>query len=144
MKLTKLMLSASVAALALVACNKQDTAPETLKRLKTVEISLENVALTKGLAGPKIEAGDAVILNDFKIFLTDDSGNEYTAKLADGSADAQTYWSTVDLSSGAIKATSTPSQLPTTSLQHSSTTISTKATNLTSTQHASYGTVAWT
>ena len=105
MKLTKLMLSASVAALALVACNKQDTAPETLKRLKTVEISLENVALTKGLAGPKIEAGDAVILNDFKIFLTDDSGNEYTAKIADGSADAQTYWSTVDLYSGAIKAT---------------------------------------
>lgn len=104
MKLTKLMLSASVAALALVSCNKQDTTPEAPKRLKTVEVSLENVALTKGLAGPKIEAGDAVVLNDFKIFLTDASGNEYTAKVADGSADAQTYWSTADLSQGAISA----------------------------------------
>ena len=104
MKLTKLMLSASVAALALVSCNKQDTTPEAPKRLKTVEISLENVALTKGLAGPKIEAGDAVILNDFKIFLTDGSGNEYSAKVADGSTDAKTYWSTVDLSTGAIEA----------------------------------------
>lgn len=104
MKLTKLMLSASIAALALVSCNKQDATPEASKRLKTVEISLENVALTKGLAGPKIEAGDAVVLNDFKIFLTDGAGNEYTAKVADGSADAQTYWNTVDLASGAIEA----------------------------------------
>ena len=104
MKLTKLMLSASIAALALVSCNKQDATPEASKRLKTVEISLENVALTKGLAGPKIEAGDAVVLNDFKIFITDGAGNEYTAKVADGSADAQTYWNTVDLASGAIEA----------------------------------------
>ena len=104
MKLTKLMLSASVAALALVSCNKEETAPNISKRLKTVEISLENVAVTKGLAGNKIESGDAVILNDFKIFLTDGSGNEYSAKVADGSADAKTYWSTVDLSSGPIQA----------------------------------------
>lgn len=104
MKLTKLMLSASVAALALVSCNKQDTTPEAPKRLKTVEISLENVALTKGLAGSKIEAGDAVVLNDFKIFLTDGSGNEYSAKVADGSADAKTYWNTADLTEGAIEA----------------------------------------
>ena len=104
MKLTNLMLSAFAAALALVSCNKQDTAPEAPKRLKTVEVSLENVALTKGLAGPKIEAGDAVVLNDFKVFLTDGSGNEYTAKVADGSADAKTYWSAVDLTSGAVEA----------------------------------------
>ena len=104
MKLTKLMLSASVAALALVSCNKQDTTPEAPKRLKTVEISLENAALTKGLAGSKIEAGDAVVLNDFKIFLTDGSGNEYSAKVADGSADAKTYWNTADLAEGAIEA----------------------------------------
>ena len=90
MKLTKLMLSASVAALALVSCNKQDTTPEAPKRLNTVEISLENASLTKGLAGNKIEAGDAVVLNDFKIFLTDGSGNEYTAKVADGSENAKT------------------------------------------------------
>ena len=104
MKLTKLMLSASVAALALVSCNKQDTTPEASKRLKTVEVSLENVALTKGLAGNKIEANDAVKLNDFKIFLTDAQGNEYKAKVADGSEEAKTYWSTADLSSGAIAA----------------------------------------
>ena len=104
MKLTKLMLSASVAALALVSCNKQDTTPEAPKRLKTVEISLENAALTKGLAGSKIEAGDAVVLNDFKIFLTDGSGTEYSAKVADGSADAKTYWNTADLAEGAIEA----------------------------------------
>ena len=104
MKLTKLMLSASVAVLAVVACNKQDATPEGPKRLKTVEVSLENVALTKALAGNKIESGDAVKLNDFKIFLTDAQGNEYTAKVADGSEGAQTYWSTADLSSGAIQA----------------------------------------
>ncbi len=104
MKLTELMLSASVAALALVSCNKQDISPEAPKRLKTIEVSLENAALTKGLAGNKIESGDAVILNDFKIFLTDGSGNEYKAKVADGSADAKTYWTAVDLASGAIEA----------------------------------------
>ena len=91
MKLTKLMLSASIAALALVACNKQDTTPE-VNRLKTVEISLENVLISKGLAGDKINAGDAVQVNDFKVFLTDAAGNEYTAKVADGSAEAQSYW----------------------------------------------------
>lgn len=91
MKLSKLMLSASIAALALVACNKQDTTPE-VNRLKTVEISLENVLISKGLAGDKINAGDAVQVNDFKVFLTDAAGNEYTAKVADGSADAQSYW----------------------------------------------------
>ena len=103
MKLTKLMLSASVAALALVSCNKQDTTPEA-NRLKTVEISLENVALTKGLAGNKIQNGDAVKLNDFKIFLTDAEGNEYTAKVANGSEAAQTYWDKADLASGALQA----------------------------------------
>lgn len=91
MKLSKLMLSASIAAVALVACNKQDTTPE-VNRLKTVEISLENVLISKGLAGDKINAGDAVQVNDFKVFLTDAAGNEYTAKVADGSADAQSYW----------------------------------------------------
>ena len=47
MKLTKLMLSACVAALALVSCNKDETTPDVSNRLKTVEVSLENVALTK-------------------------------------------------------------------------------------------------
>lgn len=104
MKLTKLMLSASVAALALVSCNKMDTTPEAAKRLKTVEVSLENVVITKGLAGNKIEKGDAVAIKDFQIFLTDASGNSYEAKVANGSAAAQTYWSTADLSNGPVSA----------------------------------------
>jgi hypothetical protein len=103
MKLSKLMLSAFVAALALVSCNKQDATPEA-NRLKTVEITIENATVTKGLAGPKIQAGDAVILNDFKVFLTDAAGNEYTAKVADGSAEAKSYWNAEDLSEGAIEA----------------------------------------
>ena len=104
MKLTKLMLSASVAALALVSCNKMDSTPEVAKRLKTVEVSIGNIALTKALAGDKIENGDAVLVKDFQIFLTDAAGNSYEAKVADGSAAAQTYWSTVDLAAGAINA----------------------------------------
>ena len=59
MKITKLMLSAAVAALALVSCNKQDTTPTT-NRLKTVEIAIDNAVITKGLAGDKISQGQAV------------------------------------------------------------------------------------
>ena len=100
MKLTNLMLSASIAVLALASCNKQDTTPQVANRLKTVEISLENFTLTKAEAGAKIESGDAVQVNDFKIFLTDASGNEYDAKVANGSEPAKTYWSKTDLASG--------------------------------------------
>ena len=98
------MLSASIAAMALVSCNKADTTPEMPKRLKTVEISLENVALTKGMAGNKLHSGDAVILKDFKIFLTDAAGNEYNAKVANGSESAKSYWNAADLSTGPVKA----------------------------------------
>ena len=69
MKLSKLMLSASVAAIALVSCNKQDTTPDS-NRLRSVDISIENVVITKAAAGTKIEAGQAVVVNDFQIFLT--------------------------------------------------------------------------
>lgn len=103
MKLSKLMLSASVAAIALVSCNKQDTTPES-KRLRTVDISIENIVITKAAAGDKINAGDAVVVNDFQIFLTDNSGNEYTGKVKDGSAAAQSYWTSEDLSAGPIAA----------------------------------------
>ena len=96
MKLTKLMLSASIAALALVSCNKQDTTPELdgPNRLKTVEVSLENVILTKSsyADAEKISAGDKIVVNDFQLFLLDGSGNEYVGKVTDGSADAQSYW----------------------------------------------------
>lgn len=97
MKLSKLMLSASIAAIALVSCNKQDTTPES-KRLRSVDISIDNIVITKAAAGDKINAGDAVVVNDFQIFLTDASGNEYTGKVKDGSAAAQSYWTAADLS----------------------------------------------
>ena len=95
MKLTKLMLSASIAALALVSCNKQDTTPEMApNRLKTVEVSLENVILTKSTYADaeKISAGDKIVVNDFQLFLLDGSGNEFVGKVTDGSAAAQSYW----------------------------------------------------
>ena len=104
MKLSKLMLSASIAAIALVSCNKQDTTPDS-KRLRSVDISIENVVITKAAAGTKIEAGQAVVVNDFQIFLTDASGkNEYEGKVLDGSAPAQSYWDAADLAEGPISA----------------------------------------
>ena len=100
MKLTNLILSASVAAMTLVACNKQETTPQTgSSTLKTVEVSLENVIFTKGVAGPKVNDGDKVIVNTFQIFLTDASGNEYTGKTSTG-AEAKSYWNQTDLAGG--------------------------------------------
>ncbi len=106
MKATKLMLTACIAALALVSCNKEEGAPEINNRLKTVEVSLKNVAITssRGLAGTKITQNTPVKVNNFKIFLTDAEGNEYTAKTRNGSADAQTWWSTADLTTNATNA----------------------------------------
>lgn len=95
MKLSKLMLAAFVAVLAIASCNKKETTPE-VNRLKTVEISLENVLMTKGLAGDKIQSGDAVVVNDLKIFLTDAAGNVYTAKNAAGDQEAPTYFTSLE------------------------------------------------
>ena len=101
MKLTNLILSASVAAMALVSCNKQETTPQKESAtLKTVEVSLENVIFTKGAAGPKVNDGDKVIVNSFQIFLTDASGNEYTGKTSNGAASAKSYWSQTELAGG--------------------------------------------
>ena len=101
MKLTKLMLSASIAALALVSCNKQDTTPEaTANRLKSVEVSLENVVFTKGLAGDKIGDNEPIIVKNFQLFLIDGNGNEYEGKTLDGSAPAVSYWDEDDLADG--------------------------------------------
>lgn len=91
MRLIKLMLAASVAVCALASCNKQETTPVS-KRLKTVEVSLENVIMSKAVAADKINAGDAVVVNDLKIFLTDAAGNEYTAKTENGVDEAQSYF----------------------------------------------------
>ena len=101
MKLTKLMLSASIAALALVSCNKQDTTPQPVSnRLKTVQVSLENIVFTKGNAGNKILDNQAVAVKSFQIFLTDAAGNEYEGKNEAGTAAAKTYWDAADLAGG--------------------------------------------
>ena len=82
MKLSKLMLSACVAAVALVSCNKEETTPIE-DRLKTVEISLENMMLTKSVS-ESITDQTKVNVNQFKIFLTDNNGNLYVGKDAAG------------------------------------------------------------
>lgn len=95
MKLSKLMLSAAVAALALVSCNKQGTTPEPSKTLKSVEINIENL-VTKGAAESAITEGTAVKLNNLKIYLVDANGTFLKGKTADGTADAQDYFSTAE------------------------------------------------
>lgn len=82
MKHTKLMLSALVAVMALVSCNKEETIPVE-DRLKTVEVSLENVIMTRS-ESVNIEHGTKVAVNKFKLFLTDASGNLYVGKDAAG------------------------------------------------------------
>ena len=66
MKITKLMLSALIAAVALVSCNKEDQTPvET--GVKSVSISFENAIMTKGTSSGQVSG--AVTVNDLKIFL---------------------------------------------------------------------------
>ena len=92
MKITKLMLSAFVAAMALVSCNKETHTPED-SSLKTVEISLQNIIMTKGLAGDPIKAGDAVQVSNFQVLLTDDTyTSTYKAWDADGSKEVSFYF----------------------------------------------------
>lgn len=107
MKLSKLMLSAFAAAVTLVACNKVESDPVPVNTsLKSVKISLENVIMTKAEAGDKIKAGDAIQVNNFKIFLTDDSystvypAKQYVVNAQTGQTelvDAQTYFEISDL-----------------------------------------------
>ncbi len=101
MKITKLMLSALVAAAALVSCNKEDLTPETIG-LKTVKISLENAIMTKGPAGDKINANDPVQVNNIKIFLTNDNfTNSYPAHDLEGN-EVSTYFSSLPTSPAAF------------------------------------------
>ena len=101
MKLTNLMLSASIAALALVSCNKNETTPEGDTAPRSVEISFENIA-TKGPAGDKIHHNTTpVVVNDLKIFLTDESYSAvYKAWNKNQTEEAKFYWSKEDLTSG--------------------------------------------
>lgn len=98
MKITKLMLSALVAAAALVSCNKEDHDPVDTK-VKSISISLGNAIMTKGVSTGEIKEGTAVNVKNFNIFLVDKHGNSYQAKNIDGT-DADTY---IDLSSETIK-----------------------------------------
>ena len=85
MKLYRLFTLAAVALTALVSCNKEELTPQDTS-LKSVQISLDNIIMTKGMAGDKITANDKVKVTDFKIFLTDDTYSPaYSAKNADGS-----------------------------------------------------------
>ena len=84
MKLTKLRLSALAAVFTMVSCSKDMQTPEETT-LKTVQVSLKNIVMTKGPAGDKISADNAVKVKNFKIFLTDGSYYPgYSAKNADG------------------------------------------------------------
>lgn len=99
---TKLMLSAFVAALALVSCNKNDTTPVVDNSLKSVKLSLENAVMTKGPAGDKITAGDAVQVGNIKIILTDGAYSPaYSAQNANGDP-AQTYFTAEEIANGAL------------------------------------------
>lgn len=69
MKITKLMLSACVAALALVSCNKEEV-PSLKGNYKSVEIEISNLFLTKS-AGDMIPDQTPVQLNEVRLYLTD-------------------------------------------------------------------------
>lgn len=101
MKLSKLMLSAFAAAVAMVACNKVETDVPENTSLKTVKLSFENVIMTKGEAGNKINAGDPVQVNNFKIILTDASySSEYAAYDVTGQIPATFYFTGETLAAG--------------------------------------------
>ena len=104
MKITKLMLSALVAAAALVSCNKEDHDPVDTK-VKSISISLGNAIMTKGVSTGEVEEGTAVNVKNFKIFLIDNHGNTYGAKIINNDntvSDASTF---IDLSSGVLPKT---------------------------------------
>ena len=101
MKLSKLMLSAFAAAVAMVACNKVETDVPENTTLKTVKLSFENVIMTKGEAGNKISAGDPVQVNNFKIILTDASySSEFAAYDVTGQNPATFYFTGETLAAG--------------------------------------------
>ena len=99
MKTSKLMLTIACAAAALVACQKENV-PEAPNGLKSVEINIENLLMTKADAQGAIAAGSAVQLNDLKIYLVDGQGNFYTGKKSDGVAPAQDYFAATAANTG--------------------------------------------
>ena len=106
MRTIKMMSACLVAAMAFIACQKENVTLPAGATMKSVEVSLENAVIktSRGDAGEKIQKGDAVAVKSLKIFLTDDAGNSYEAKTKDGSEAAQTWWSSVDLSNNDLQA----------------------------------------
>lgn len=88
MKLTKLMLSACVAALALVSCNKEE-GPSVKGEYKSVKIEISNLFMTKS-AGDAIAEGTPVTLKNFRIYLTDGTNFYWDATDEKGDVIAQT------------------------------------------------------
>lgn len=101
MKITKLMLSALVAAAALVACNKEDITP-VQTGVKSIEVKIGNKIMTKSPAGTKISHGTPVKVNTLQIFLTDASySTDFTAGVKDNDGkDAQFFWSAAEIGEG--------------------------------------------
>lgn len=102
MRSLKFMLTACVAAVALTSCEKEDIVPQVENtRMKSVEVSLKNAVVTRGLAGQKVNANDPVAVNNLKIFLTDAAGNLYDdAKTENGTQTAKYYWTKEELAGG--------------------------------------------
>lgn len=70
--------------------------------VKTIEMSVANLIMTKGDAGTKISDGAAVVVNDFQIFLTDGTYDHvYTDGVkGDNNAEPKFYWTKTDLGTG--------------------------------------------
>ena len=106
MKTMRTILSACcLTAMAFASCQQYDEPANPTSNMRSINVSLKNAVITRGYAGDiKIEKNTPVNVKNFKIFLTDEYGNEYSAKSADGSEDAQTWWSTADLASQPLDA----------------------------------------
>lgn len=92
MKTSKMILSALVAMVALVSCNKQETSPDDFNyELKTVKISLEGLTFTKAETAEFVTNETAVNLTSFKIFLTD--GQSLLKAASDGTNEPVYYYS---------------------------------------------------
>ena len=97
MKLTKLMLSACVAALALVSCQKEEGPSVPVEaKVKSVDVSIANMILTKSESAA-VTKGTKVNLKNFKIFLTNnDYSKVYEAFGSDGTTAAKTFFTAAE------------------------------------------------
>lgn len=110
MKLTKLMLSACVAALALVSCNKEETTPVS-ENLKSVQISLANVGFaTKGAGTAGFLDNQPVTLNSLQLFFTDGT-DAYVPKDASGAEITSTYYEGASIPTGTLSFHSLPASV---------------------------------